>query len=95
MDNNKFSGEIITELFKLLPLSKLNLIKNELVDSQVQAIANQIKVNKSLQQIFMSHNCLTNESLGLLADSVKDNEILTEMFITHNDLSVSNGIVFI
>ena len=33
LDNNKFGGEAITELFQLLPLSKLNLIKNALTDS--------------------------------------------------------------
>ena len=33
LDNNKFSGEAITELFELLPLGKLNLIKNVLNDN--------------------------------------------------------------
>jgi len=30
LDNNKFGGEAITDLFKVLPLTKLNLIKNVL-----------------------------------------------------------------
>lgn len=38
LDNNKFSGEAITELFQLLPLGKLNLIKNVLNDNQVEAL---------------------------------------------------------
>ena len=48
LDNNKFSGETITELFQILPLSKLNLTKNVLTDSQVEPLAQQIKLNKSL-----------------------------------------------
>ena len=33
LDNNKFSGDAITDLFTVLPLAKLNLIKNVLTDS--------------------------------------------------------------
>lgn len=32
LDNNKFSGDTITELFQILPLSKLNLTKNILTE---------------------------------------------------------------
>ena len=32
LDNNKFSGEAMTNLFQVLPLTKLNLIKNILTD---------------------------------------------------------------
>lgn len=43
LDNNKFSGDAITDLFTVLPLSKLNLIKNVLTESQVEPLAKQIK----------------------------------------------------
>ena len=32
LDNNKFSGDTITELFSILPLSKINLTKNVLTE---------------------------------------------------------------
>jgi hypothetical protein len=49
LDNNKFSGETITELFSILPLSKINLTKNVLTEQQVSPLSKQIKTNKSLQ----------------------------------------------
>lgn len=67
LDNNKFSGETITELFQILPLSKLNLTKNVLTEAQVEPLAQQIRANKSLQQIYLSHNQLSDASVGLLA----------------------------
>ena len=33
LDNNNFSGEAIAELFTILPLNKLNLIKSVLTDA--------------------------------------------------------------
>jgi len=56
LDNNQFSGEAITELFTILPLNKLNLIKSILTEAQVAPLAKQIQINKSLSQIYMSHN---------------------------------------
>lgn len=32
IDNNKFSGDAITQLFNVLPVTKLNLIKNVISD---------------------------------------------------------------
>ena len=49
LDNNKFSGDTITELFSILPLSKLNLTKNVLTEQQVTPLSKQIESNKSLQ----------------------------------------------
>ena len=48
LDNNNFSGDTITELFQLLPLSKLNLTKNVLSEAQVEPLAKQIRLNRSL-----------------------------------------------
>lgn len=39
LDNNHFSGEAITELFTILPLNKLNLIKSVLAEAQVEPLA--------------------------------------------------------
>jgi len=61
----------------------------------VTPLAKQIKHNKSLSQIYMSHNNLTDHSIGLLAEAIKENSTLTELFITHNDLSLPNGVNFI
>lgn len=33
LDNNHFSGEAISELFTILPLNKLNLIRSVLTDA--------------------------------------------------------------
>jgi hypothetical protein len=32
IDNNKFSGDAIAELFKTLPLTKLNLVKQPITE---------------------------------------------------------------
>jgi Ran GTPase-activating protein (RanGAP) involved in mRNA processing and transport len=71
LDNNLFSAEAISELFQMLPLSKLNLIKSILSDDQVESLSKQLKQNKSLMQIYMSHNKLSDQSLGLLADGLR------------------------
>jgi Ran GTPase-activating protein (RanGAP) involved in mRNA processing and transport len=39
LDNNKFSGDTITELFSILPLSKINLTKNVLTEQQVTPLS--------------------------------------------------------
>jgi hypothetical protein len=39
VDNNKISGSTLNDLFNLLPLKNLNLIKNVLNDQQVAPIA--------------------------------------------------------
>lgn len=33
IDNNKFSGDAITQLFNVLPVTKINLIKNVITDN--------------------------------------------------------------
>ena len=95
LDNNKFSGETITELFSILPLNKLNLTKNILTEEQVEPLAKQIQLNKSLQQIYLSHNELSDGSIALLSTGLKDNTTLNELFMTHNDLSCISGERFI
>lgn len=92
LDNNKFSGDQMTELFQVLPLTKLNLIKSVLTEQQMKPLSQTMKANKNLQQIYMSHNQLSDLSLGMLAEGLSQIESLTELFLTHNDLSLSNGI---
>lgn len=95
LDNNNFSGDTITELFSILPLSKINLTKNVLTEQQITPLSKQIKTNRSLQQIYLSHNQLSDGSVAILADGMKDNNTLTELFMTHNDLSGMSGEAFI
>ena len=88
IDNNKISGETLTNLFHILPLRNLNLLKNVLSDQQVQPIANTLKTNTNIQQIFMSHNQLSEAALRLLAEGLACNSRLTDFFFTHNDLTL-------
>jgi len=39
IDNNKVSGETLTNLFNVLPLRNLNLLKNILTDEQIEPIS--------------------------------------------------------
>lgn len=45
IDNNKISGDTLTNLFNLLPLRNLNLLKNSLTDMQVTPVAKTLKDN--------------------------------------------------
>lgn len=53
----------------------------------MKSLSGTIRTNKFLQQIYMSHNQLSNNALGLLAEGLIDNTVLSELFLTHNDLS--------
>ena len=59
IDNNKFTGEAITELMKVMLLAKLSLIKKPLSDNQMTGICNTLKSNPNMTQIYMSHNQLS------------------------------------
>lgn len=48
-----------------------------------------------MQQIYLSHNQLSDGSVAILASGMKDNSTLTELFMTHNDLSGISGESFI
>ena len=49
IDNNKISGQTLTDLFQLLPLRNLNLIKNVLTDEQIGPVAKTLKENTNIQ----------------------------------------------
>ena len=49
VDNNKISGNILTDLFNKLPLTNINLLKNILDDQQVAPIAQTLKNNMNIQ----------------------------------------------
>ena len=49
IDNNKISGETLTNLFNLLPLRNLNLLKNSLTDQQVTPVSKTLKDNIQIQ----------------------------------------------
>lgn len=86
IDNNKISGETLTNLFNILPLRNLNLLKNVLTDQQVQPISQTLKSNQNIQQIYMSHNQMSERAMFLFAEGLKTNNQLTDFFFTHNDL---------
>jgi hypothetical protein len=48
IDNNHISGETLTNLFNLLPLRNLNLLKNSLTDAQVTPISLTLQNNKNI-----------------------------------------------
>lgn len=91
IDNNKFSGQAILELFSIMPVGKLNLVKQKLSDEEARSMSQTISMNKSLSQIYLSHNELTEVGLGYFADALAQNRSLTDIYITHNDLSGTNG----
>ena len=66
-----------------------------MTEEQVEPLAKQIQLNKSLQQIYLSHNELSDGSIALLSTGLKDNTTLNELFMTHNDLSGISGERFI
>jgi hypothetical protein len=49
IDNNHISGDTLTNLFNLLPLRNLNLLKNSLSDAQVSPISQTLQNNKNIQ----------------------------------------------
>lgn len=63
IDNNHISGDTLTNLFNLLPLRNLNLLKNSLTDAQVSPISQTLQTNKNIQQIYMSHNQMSDNAL--------------------------------
>jgi len=48
IDNNKISGESLTNLFNLLPLRNLNLLKNRLEDQQIAPIQQTLITNNKI-----------------------------------------------
>ena len=91
IDNNKFSGAAILELFKIMPVGKLNLVKQKLSDEEARNMAQTVSLNKNLTQIYLSHNELKEVGLGYFADAMAQNRSMTDIYITHNDLSGQNG----
>ena len=63
IDNNKISGQTLTDLFQLLPLRNLNLMKNVLSDEQIGPVGKTLKENVNIQQIFMSHNRMSVQAM--------------------------------
>ena len=49
LDNNKISGQTLTDLFGILPLRNLNLMKNALTDAQMAPIAKTLHDNSAIQ----------------------------------------------
>ena len=48
LDNNKISGQTLTDLFGILPLRNLNLMNNALSDQQMAPISKTLKENVAI-----------------------------------------------
>lgn len=81
----------------MLPLRNLNLLKNELSDSQMDPIAKTLKTNGNIQQIYMSHNKMSKNALQMFTAGLATNTRLTDFFFTHNNLEEHEevGIAFL
>jgi Ran GTPase-activating protein (RanGAP) involved in mRNA processing and transport len=95
VDNNKISGDVLSALLQIVPVRKLNLVRNKLSDSQVEPLKQSLMEHRDLKILYMSHNNISDRALGMLAEGLQVNLGIEEIQFTHNDLSVPNGLVFI
>ena len=50
-----------------------------------------LETNNRIQQIFMSHNQMSDKAITMLSEGLKGNIVLTDLFFTHNDLASEGG----
>ena len=79
----------------VVPVKKLNLVRNKLSDAQVEPLKRSLVSARDLQVLYMSHNHMSDRALGMLAEGLKVNKGIEEIQFTHNDLSLPNGLVVI
>lgn len=91
VDNNRISGKVLADLLVVLPVRKLNLVRNKLTDEMVQPIQQNLASTRNLKILFMSHNQLSDRAVGMLAEGLRVNAGIEEVQFTHNDLSLPNG----
>ena len=75
----------------VVPVRKLNLVRNKLTDPQVEPIKQSLVSKRDLKILHMSHNLMSDRALGMLAEGLKVNSGIEEIQFTHNDLSLPNG----
>ena len=79
----------------VVPVRKLNLVRNTLSDAQVEPLKRSLVSARDLKILHMSHNKMSDLALGMLAEGLKVNTGIEEIQFTHNDLSLPNGLVVI
>ena len=79
----------------VVPVRKLNLVRNKLSDAQVEPLKQSLVSKRDLKILHMSHNNMSDRALGMLAEGLKVNAGIEEIQFTHNDLSLPNGIAVI
>lgn len=95
VDNNKISGQVLSDLLVVVPVKKLNLVRNKLSDAQVEPLKQSLVSSRDLKILHMSHNSMSDRALGMLAEGLRVNAGIEEIQFTHNDLSLPNGLVVI
>jgi len=95
VDNNKISGDLLSQLLSVLPVEKMHLIRNALTDKQVEPLHKVLTRTPNLRQLFMSHNKLSESSLDLFAAVISVNVQLTDLYFAHNDLDSDAGLKFV
>lgn len=79
VDNNKISGKVLSDLLVVVPVRKLNLVRNKLTDPQVEPIKQSLVAKRDLKILFMSHNHMSDRALGMLAEGLKVNTGIEEI----------------
>ncbi|ORY37564.1 hypothetical protein BCR33DRAFT_446748 [Rhizoclosmatium globosum] len=72
---------LITQIASDSDIVELDFADDQLAPEDVNAIAQALRVNKSVQRLVLGKSGVTNESLKVLADSLKYNESLTEVAV--------------
>ena len=79
IDNNNISGGPLASLLMVVPVTKLNLVRNRLSDAQVDPMRQNMIEKRDLKVLFMSHNRLSDRALGMLAEGIAVNIGLEEI----------------
>ncbi|CAF1561785.1 unnamed protein product [Didymodactylos carnosus] len=64
-----------------------NLHDKDLSAEGARAVANALKINRTLSRLYISNNNISNEGATSIADALKINETLTELYIGENNIS--------
>lgn len=70
IDGNPISGSVLAALLQVVPVSKLNIVRKQLSDAQVEPIKNNMLDTRNLKVLYMSHNNMSDRAFGLLAEGI-------------------------
>mgnify|MGYP002413294475 CR=1 FL=1 len=66
VDNNKFSAEgaeALADVFSKIPVSKINLVKNNISTEGAKSLAWAMATNLNLTQVYLSNNNISDEGI--------------------------------